>query len=140
MNVEKVGPEYVGGMLAFNNLVSMIEEAIHKAGILLYSGFPRFASWDFKGFYVAGNDFWCGVYYDDPLTVRFKMMHRKDFDAKLVETPSYPVDESKHSTWFCLPLKDIDFFAMDSDEQLGELTRFVKTAYAEAQQMRVKRE
>ena len=68
------------------------------------------------------------------------MMDKKKFNAKPVETPSYTVKEGRYRMWFSLQLEDKHFFSLDKDEQLEEITKFVKTAYTEAQQMRVKEE
>jgi len=138
MSIEKVGWEYINGVPAFNNLISMIDAAIKDAEIPFYSAYPKSAGWDFKGFWLENKEFWCGIHYNNPLVVTFELIDKEKFNAKLVETPSYTVKQGKERMWFRLPLEDIHFFALDKDKQLEEITKFVKTAYAEAQQMRVK--
>ena len=137
MTIQKVGWEYINGVPAFNNLINMIEAAINGAAIPFYSVYPKSAGWDFKGFWLEDKEFWCGIHYDNPSVVTFEMLDKKKFNAKLVDTPIYEVREGKERRWFRLPLEDKHFFSLDKDEQLEEITKFVKTAYAEAQQMRV---
>jgi hypothetical protein len=67
-------------------------------------------------------------------------MDKNKFNMDLVEEPSYEVREGKERLWFRLSLEKIRFFSLDKDEQLEEITKFVSTAYTEAQQMRVKEE
>ncbi len=137
MSIQKVGWEYINGVPALTNLINMIEVAIQGAPLPIYGKSP---GWDFKGFYVESKEFWCGIHYNNPLIITFEMMDKKKFNAKPVETPSYTVKEGRYRMWFSLQLEDKHFFSLDKDEQLEEITKFVKTAYTEAQQMRVKEE
>jgi hypothetical protein len=138
MSIQKVGWEYINGVPALTNLLNMIAAAIEGAEIPFYSSYPRAAGWDFKGFWLGDKDFWCGIHYNNPLVVTFEMVDKKRFDVKLVETPSYAVREGKERMWFRLQLEDKLFFSLDKDRQLEEISKFVKTAYKEAQQMRIK--
>lgn len=141
MSIQRVSWEYINGVPALINLINMIEVAIQSAGIPFYPASPKHVALDSRGFYLGDNrEFWCGIFYSDPLVVMFSMEDKKNFNAKLVETPSYPMREVKYSIWFRLQLEDRLFFSLDKDKQLEEITKFVKTAYAEAQQMRIKEE
>ncbi len=140
MSIQKVGWEYINGVPAFNNLINMIEAAIKDAKISFNRTSPRAAAWGSKAFWLENKKFWCGIYYGAPLVVVFKAFNKKNLDVKRVGTPSYPVKEAKLSIWFQLRLEDIQFFSLDKDKQLEEITNFVGIAYAEAQQMRVKEE
>jgi len=135
MSIQKVGWEYINGVSALANLINMIEVAIQSASLPIYAKSP---GWDFKGFYVESNELWCGVFYSDPLVVTFEIQNKKHFNSKLIDTPSYPMRENKYTIWFCLQLEDKYFFSLDKDKQLEEITNFVKKAYSDAQQMRVK--
>lgn len=135
MSIQKVEWEYINGVPAFNNLINMIEAAIQGTSLRIHQ---KSAGWDFKGFYLENKEFWCGTYYDNHLVMTFEMMDKKKFNAKLVENPGYTVREGKEHLWFRLPLKDVHFFSLDKDKQLEEITKFIRTAYAEAQQMRIK--
>ncbi|MCK4387898.1 MAG: PD-(D/E)XK nuclease family protein [Dehalococcoidia bacterium] len=137
MSIQKVGWEYINGVPALINLINMIEVAIQGAPLPIYGKSP---GWDFRGFYVESKEFWCGIYYNNPLIIMFTMMDKKKFNAKLVETPSYTVKEGRYRMWFSLQLEDKHFFSLGKDEQLEEITKFVKECYALAQQMRVKEE
>jgi hypothetical protein len=134
MSIQKVGWEYINGVPALNNLINMIEAAIQGASVPLYG---KSAGWDFKGFYLENKDFWCGIYYSEPVRIIFEVADKKKFNAKLVDTPSYSVGEDKYCIWFRFPLEDSPFFSLNKDKQLEEITKFVKTAYKEAQQMRI---
>lgn len=138
MSIEKVGWEYANGVAAFNNLINMIEAGIKATKISFNRTYPRAAAWGSKAFWLEDKKFWCGIYYNAPLVVVFKAFNKKDLDIDKVGTPSYPVKKALQSIWFQLPLEGIHFFALDKDKQLEEITKFVKTAYTEAQRMRVK--
>ena len=135
MSIQRVGWEYINGVPATNNLINMIDASIQSLPIKKYW---KSARWAHKGFYVEDNKLWCGIHYNNPLVMTFEMRGRSRFNLKLVKKPSYEVGEGRYSIWFRLPLEDIHFFSLDKDKQLEEITKFVKTAYAEAQQMRVK--
>lgn len=138
MSIERVGWEYINGVPAFNNLISMIEAAVKDAKIPFHKTYPRASAWSWKGFWLENKKFWCGIYYNAPLVVVFKAFHKKDFDMKKVKTLSYPIKEALQSIWFQLHLEDTPFFSLDKDRQLEEITKFIKTSYIETQQMRIK--
>lgn len=134
MSVPKVGWEYINGVHALNNLMDMIKVAIEDASLQIN---PRAQSRDYRGYYFDNVEFWCGIAYAEPLFVKFEIEYREKFDTQLVKKPSYPLKD-KDMLQFLLRLEDIHFFSLDKDKQLEEITRFVKTAHAEAQQMRIK--
>jgi hypothetical protein len=136
MSIQKVGWEYINGVPAFNNLIDMIEVPIQNIGI----PFSKSTRWERKGFVLENNEFWCGIYLymENHLMVIFQIEDKKNFDRKLLDKPSYPVKEDEDNIWFRLQLEDIHFFSLDKDRQLEEITKFVRTAYTEAQQMRIK--
>jgi len=134
MSIQKVEWEYINGIPAMNNLINMIDVAIQALPINKYW---KSARWQHRGFYVEDNKSWCGIHYNNPLVITFEM-YKKKFNSKLVKTPSYEVREGKEHIWFRLQLEDKYFFSLDKDKQLEEITKFVRTAYAEAQQMRIK--
>ena len=140
MSIQKVGWEYINGVPALTNLINMIEVAIQGAGVPFYPAYPRAVALDSRGFYMETNELWCGVYYSDHLVVVYQITNKKNFNAKLVEIPSYPIREDRWAIWFRLPLEDKHFFSLDKDKQLEEITKFVKECHAQAQQMRVKEE
>lgn len=135
MSIQKVSWEYINGVPALSNLINMIEVAIQDASLPIYSKSP---GWDFKGFYVQSNEFWCGIHYNNPLVMTFEMIGRSRFNAKLVKKPGHEVRKGNERIWFRLHLEDIHFFSLDKDKQLEKITKFVKECYAQAQQMRVK--
>ena len=138
MSMQKVGWEYINGAAALNNLMNMIEVAIKNTQIQFYPVFPRSVGWEFKGFLLGDKEFWRGIHYDNPSVITFELQDKKRFDKSRIETPSYKLMEGKERLWFRLPLEESHFFSLDKDEQLEEITKFVKTAYIEAEQMRIK--
>jgi hypothetical protein len=134
MSIQKVGWEYINGVPAFNNLINIIEAASQGASIPIYG---KSSGWDFKGFWLVNKEFWCGIYYSDPLVITFEIQDKKKFDTKVVETTTYPIREDKSSIWFRFELEHKHFFSLDKDEQLEEITKFVKASYEEAQKMRI---
>ena len=135
MSIQKVGWEYINGVPAFNNLINMIEVAIEGAQLKVYQ---KSAAWDKKGFYVESTEFWCGTGYDNPLLLTFQMTKKTKYNKEILKAHKYELREGRYRLWFRLPLEEILFFSLDKDKQLEEITKFVKTAYAEAQKMRVK--
>ena len=138
MAIDKVGWEYINGVPAFNNLINMIEAAIKNVGISFHKNYPRAAAWDSKGFWLENRKYYCGIYYNTPLSVIFKAFNKEELSMENVNPPSYPVKEALRSIWFILQLDDVHLFSLDKDRQLEEITKFVSTAYQEAKQMRVK--
>jgi len=137
MSIEKVTSEYIEGMPAFNNLINMIEAAIKSVGIPFYKNYPRAAAWDSKGFWLENKKYYCGIYYNAPLTLIFKAFNKKDLDIGKVASPTYPIREALASIWFMLQFEDVHLFSLDKDRQLEEITKFIRTAYGEAKQMRI---
>ena len=138
MSMQKVGWEYTNGIAALNNLINMIEVAIKNTQIQFYPVYPRSAGWEFKGFLLGDKEFWCGIHYDNPSVITFELQDKKRFDKSRIETPSYKLMEGKERLWFRLPLEESHFFSLNKDEQLEEITKFVKTAYTQAERMRIK--
>lgn len=94
MSIEKVGWEYINGVTAFNNLINMIEAAVKNIGIPFYKKLPKAARWDSKGFWLENRKYYCGIYYNAPLTVIFKAFNKKDLNIDNVKSPSYPIKKA----------------------------------------------
>ena len=137
MSMQKVGWEYVNGVPAFNNLIDMIEVAIRSAGIPFSKTAPKGFGWDYRGFSMEGG-LWCGIVYSDHLYLIFEIWDKQKYDQTRVKQPTYPVRDNNKSIFFDLIFENVRFFCLDKDKQLEEITKFIKTAYAEAQQMMVK--
>lgn len=135
MSLQKVGWEYINGIPALNNLVNMLEVAIQGASIPIYGKSP---GWDYKGFWLEDKEFISVIYYNDHLLITFELVDKRKYNKELLDEPSYELREGKERLWFRLDLEKRHFFSLDKNEQLEEITKFVRTAYADAQQMRVK--
>ncbi len=134
MSLQRVGWEYINGVPALNNLVTMLEVAIQGASVSIYS---KSAGWDYKGFWLDDKKFISVIYYDNPLVITFEIADKTKYDKDFLTEPSYELREGRERLWFRLPLEDIHFFSLDKDRQLEEITNFVKTAYSDAKRMRV---
>ncbi len=135
MSLQKVEWEYIKGVPALNNLVTMLEVAIQGASVPIYS---KSAGWDYKGFWLDNKKYISVIYYDNHLLITFEIADKLKYNKALLKKPSYELREGRDRLWFRLPLEDIHFFSLDKDRQLEEITKFVRTAYTEAQQMRIK--
>jgi hypothetical protein len=136
MSLQKVGWEYINGMPQMLNMMSMIEAAIEGAGIKLYPSYPRAVALEWRGFYLGSNSLLCGIYYSDPLRIFLELEDKKNWDKNLLPTPTYPIHENSKVYRFYLALEDYHFFSLNKDEQLALITKFVKTAYEEANKMK----
>lgn len=137
MGIQKVGWEYINGVPALNNIINMIETGIQGAGLKVYA---KYYGWEAKGFYIESKEFWCGFGLYEHLFVSFDIQrpYLKKYNTKLLKTPSYPLEEDKDAISFSLDLEEIHFFSLTKDEQLDEITKFIKTCYKESQEMKVK--
>jgi hypothetical protein len=140
MTLQKVSWEYIKGVPAMISLINMIEVAIEGAGVDLYKTYPKSAGWDFKGFNLHNREYWCGIYFNNPLIVTFELLDKNKFDKTKISQPTYRLQEGKERLWFRLPLEEILFFSLDKDQQLDKLTEFTRTCYNEAELMRIKQE
>ena len=137
MSIQRVDWEYIKGVPALVNLMTMIEVAITSAGIPLYRDYPRATALEWRGFYLKSNEIWCGIYYSDPLNIVLQLVDKKKFDVHLVPKTTYDVEEDKKSIWFSLGLEECHFFSLNKDEQLAEIMKFVKASYEEGNKMRL---
>lgn len=106
MSIQKISWEYINGTQAFKNFINMLEVAIQSASLRIYK---KSAGWDWMGFYVENKKEFFGVYYDSPLLLKFEV-----YDGKKTTSTSI------------LNLEAIHFFSLDKDEQLNQLTQFIK--------------
>jgi len=108
MTVQQITWEYVNGVPALKNLLTMLNSAIDTAGVKINS---KSSGWDFVGFWVRNNKNFVGVEYARPTYV-------------VVQTRL----KSKWPVVAELDLTAEHFFYLDKDEQLKVLTKFVKAA------------
>ena len=134
MTIQKVGWEYINGVPALVNLMNMIEIAIQRTALRIYKRQP---SWWYIGYYVENSDYFCGIFYDEPSVIKFELSDRNKFDKNLIKKTSNSF-EDKEMLRFRLPLEDNHFFSLNKDDQVDMITNFLKTAYEDAQRMRIK--
>jgi len=137
MSIQKIGWEYINGVPALNNLLNMLEVAIKSNSINTYK---RSHGWtekeSYQGFYLGGKELWCGVDMMDPMHLEFVVYNKKNLAVENLKTPSYPIKEDSSSILFLLDLNKIHFFSLDKDEQLNEITKFIKKSFDDAQEMK----
>jgi len=135
MSIEKVGPDYLTGIHASNNLMSMVESAVENAKVDIDW---KSAGWNFRGFVLGNEDYWCGIYFNNPAVLCFQMRKRAKFNLKILDKTTYEIRGDKRHDWFRLPLEETNFLSLDKDKQLEEIKKFIETAHKEAQLMKVK--
>ena len=135
MSLQKVEREYIKGVPALNNLVTMLEVAIQGASVPIYS---KSAGWDYKGFWLDNKKYISVIYYDNHLLITFEIADKLKYNKDLLKKPSYELREGRDRLWFRLPLEDKHFFSLDKDKQLEEITNFIRQCYTEAEDMRIK--
>jgi len=139
MVIKEVGIEYINGMYALNSLMNMIESAIEASGIRFFKDYPRSAGWGFKGYWMEGKQYWCGIHFNNPTVLTFELTNKGSFNQNTTEEETgIELREGKERLWFRLPLEEINFFAMGKEKQLEIITAFLKNAHSEAKKMRVK--
>jgi len=136
MTLQKVTWEYINGVPAMINLINIIEVAIQGAGIDFYKTYPKSAGWDFKGFNLENRDFWCGIYFNNPLVLTFELLDKSKFDKNKLSEPVYLLQEGKERLWFRLPLEETLFFSLTRDQQLDQITNFIKSCKSDSEIMR----
>jgi len=135
MSLQKVSWEYINGVPAFNNLITMIEVAIQSTKIPIHG---KSAGWDYKGFWLKGKEYWCGVNtIDNPLIITFELIDKTKYNKELLEEHGYEVRENVKEIWFRLSLEKIYFFSLDKDKQLEEITKFIKQCHENAERIRI---
>ncbi|MBU2221245.1 MAG: PD-(D/E)XK nuclease family protein [Candidatus Omnitrophica bacterium] len=106
MSIQKISWEYIDGVSAFKNFINMLEVAIKDASLKIHKKSP---GWDHTGFYIENNRKFCGVYHDNNLLLKFEV---------------YSDRKTLYSSGLNLEL--IHFFCLSKDEQLNQLTQFIK--------------
>lgn len=106
MSIQKIPWEYINGTPAFKNFINMLEVAIQAASLKVYK---KSAGWDWMGFYIESKKKFCGISYDNPLLLKFEVY-----------------EEKKTGSSATLNLESVHFFSLDKDEQLNQLTQFIK--------------
>jgi len=133
MSMQKVGWEYIKGVPALGNLMNMIEVAIKSTSLSIYA---KSAGWEWKGFHLNDKDYFCGVYYSDPLSLVFQLQLEIEPDEKILATSGYRYDKTHFGKLhFALDLEAARFFALNKDEQLETIAIFLEKVYATAQQL-----
>ena len=137
MGIQRIVLGYINGVPALNNMINMIEAGIQGAGLKVNA---KYYGLEAKGFYIESKEFLCGVWLSEPLFVSIEIQrpYLKKYNTKLLKTPSYLLEEERGAISFSLDLEKIHFFSLTKDEQLDEITKFIKTSYKESQEMKVK--
>lgn len=112
MSIQKISWEYIKGVPALKQLINMIDVGIHSASLKIHQ---KSAAWEWIGFYIQSKEYFCGIFYENPLKIKFK---------------SYKDDET--FTSFSLDLESIHFFSLNKDKQLEEISKFIKQSYDNA--------
>jgi len=134
MSMQKVGWEYIKGVPALGNLMNMIEVAIKNASLSIHQ---RSAGWEWKGIYLDKGNYFCGVYYTDPLSLVFELQLEAKPSEEILAASGYRYDRTAgRKPYFALDLEATHFFALNKDEQLETIATFLEKVYATAQKLR----
>jgi hypothetical protein len=109
MSMEKITWEYIEGVQAMRNLLSMLGTAIAEADPSL--GVKKTMGWSWAGYYLEGNIF-LGFRYEDNLII--------SFENNGGDNPTFKRD---------LDLEQVHFFSLRAGEQLECLIDFIKETY-----------
>ncbi len=115
MSVEKVTWEYMNGVPALKILMNMIAVAIESTSLKIAS---KSAGWDWMGYYIENKNYFCCIYYDSPLTLKFEVYK----DKKTIKV-------------FALDFEKVCFFSLDKDRQLAEIVNFINNCYNESKSL-----
>lgn len=133
MSIQKVGWEYINGVPALGNLMNMIEVAIKSTSLSIYA---KSAAWGWKGFHLNDKDYFCGVYYSDPLSLVFQLQREIEPDEEILATSGYRYDKAPWGyPYLSLDLEAAHFFALNKDEQLETIATFLTEVYATFQRI-----
>lgn len=129
MTFERVGPEYLKGVGALNNLTHMLGFAIEQTPDL---GKPKpYTSAGYIGFHTIPPGYAIGVRLNRPDVLRMRSLARSFDRAKLIEAGG-KVDEVNYDTpLFELHLDSIPegFFTLPSEDQLAVLKAFLAESH-----------
>lgn len=132
MAIQKVSWEYINGIRAFIHLIDMLGAAIEELGIKIYS---KSAGWDWKGYYLENKDQFCGIDYNEPDSAYYQLINTSKYNLPHKDFP-YPFDKDGDGLNFELSFEDSHFFALQKDEQLDILKKFISTCHIEAKRLK----
>ena len=138
--MEKVGPEMLSGLKAFQNLMSMISEALNAQTLTMKDTFGR----EWSGYYLdrTKQDFFFGVYHDRPhvlvfATNRFPIV--ADPDERLgfgrAERASYAPNKRIWINELVLDSEEVKFFALSREEQMRRVETFLELSLIAVQKI-----
>jgi len=134
MSIEKIDWEYIKGVPSLVNLLKMIEFGIENLKLKIDN---RAQGNTYIGRYFDGVQYWCGIWFDTPLILRFEMEDKNKFDPGLFKERTYDgVWDDGKVLYFNFELEKIYFFSLDKDKQQEAISKFISTCYKEAQLMR----
>ena len=119
--MESVSWQLPDGIRSLKNLMTLIEEALSKAGISIHQ---RSAAWDWHGFYLEQKKYYVGVRFDDPSVVQF-MTQDLVIKEKDVSVPYGLLEEGWWHHDLNLSSEEIHFFALSRPSQFICLVDFL---------------
>lgn len=134
MSLQRVGWEYINGVPAFNNLVNMLEVAIQAVSISIHS---KTSGWAYKGFWLDKKEYVAVIRYTNHMIITFELTDKTKYIKDYKTKTNYELREGKERLWYRLNLESCHFFSLDKDEQLEQLTQFIKSTYEEVKKMRL---
>lgn len=120
--MESVGWELPAGIRSFQNLLTMLSEALSANDIIIYS---KSGAWDWHGYYIEDKKFFIGLYLSNPTVVEIntevplKSDIPEEIDIGIIEEGCW-----KNRLDLCS--EEIHFFARSKVSQLLSLETFIR--------------
>jgi hypothetical protein len=131
MAVQQVGKEYLVGVEAFLRLVTMLEKAIQDCGL----GFARSYQKNRFGFYLdkpKHKAFLVYINYKTPNLLLFRFEEATFDKAKFTALGVGKIADGKAFFEFNLAGQDPNFFTLSADDQIKNITEFIKSSFEKA--------
>ena len=122
--------ELRSGVSSLRSLLELLEEA--AASVVASSRIEKSPAWEWIGYYLESQEFFVGVYYDDPDTVVFETQ-KLSIPENAASNAGFGEmgTTSKSPTgnkWICkldLASEDVHFFALSPPSQLNRIKQFL---------------
>lgn len=132
MAIEAVGYELSDGVRAWQNLLTMLGEALAACKIPIYT---KIAAWAYIGYYIdPSRKHFFGVYYDTPTLLTFEgnLDPKGPHYDKLREHLSTLDGEEESGCWtrrIDLASEEVHFFALGKANQMHRVEAFVRESW-----------
>lgn len=120
--MEPVRWELTEGIRSFQNLLTMISEALSATNVSIYS---KSGAWDWHGYYIEDKHFFIGIYLSNPSVIELN----SEVPLKENIPDNIEVGMIEYDCWknqLDMSSEDIHFFARNKQSQLLCIEEFIK--------------